>query len=948
MTMTEWILNILDNFAQANRNKYQAGTNSAYAAKQAEKIADKLRKQDMLDYHEISALADYSNVEPTTSEEIKWLRDRLHIFIGIATSLQLVFGHDETWPLQAQKRSNGQEMMQLDSQMIYSSKELNVLPSIKNWAQLKDWSAVRNGKLVDTNYIQTQERIYRDMGKAVDDGITQLEEANQNVRLGSQQYKDFLRAMRELQQMKSKGNSLNLRENDAIDKQYAKVLKLGQAYLKYKANDRRTINEKGQKRIRAVNEIVNKLTVLQIEEQQNYSLSMTRAEANRRIKEQERYNQRREEERKKTEEIKQKLEREKREKEEREKREKEELEKKLNEESQERQQEEERREKLIKDRAPKNTAAVKENPAIVKQALEYLRNRKNATREEYVDAWQQLEAYKQLEQKKPEGFHPVEGFHIDDDEYKRIGEMANVSKYFMVIKNLDKPDEAYSWSEIMSYLYEIHVAPDYIKDKNRTSEFTTDDDFDEKDGRYYELAQTKAFQDYKNSLYAEDSGEYHKLLNNPEYQEQRFKKLLEDSTKELQEKYTHLKERIDYLKDYRNVLEADYASLTADLQKYMEYAKKQDKCLGKPAREDSEILRDDLDLSKLQYEKICKLGGEYGDDARLLYAKQPDAASKNYTVKRALRVFCDLCQNPVFCEFGNEEPLPDKLGGVTHNSYLSELDGVKTLEEQLNTPQALYEFIHDTPRVADTMDELFGEVNQKGLLSEETMERERGELASSVKYLLDYKNMIHPEYATEYKKLLLHLNKAAVLNRKNEELEALDLSEKQLKKISILSGGIMTAVRTHMNMSPEEIAEKAQNSKEDLLGKTLGILSFTYFTKSMSEAGNTMPVPRSIPQAEKIMEEMEELLADLPEVKALRHDMDLTTTDGCKKLYEFNTSPKVQLGLMRTLMKAAVRDKRFEKAKQIQPKNELRESIFEPPLPKSNTVIEQKPAGFAR
>ena len=229
------------------------------------------------------------------------------------------------------------------------------------------------------------------------------------------------------------------------------------------------------------------------------------------------------------------------------------------------------------------------------------------------------------------------------------------------------------------------------------------------------------------------------------------------------------------------------------------------------------------------------------------------------------------------------------------------------------------------------VDEIFSEAQQAA---------ERTELASSVKYLLDYKNAIYPKYVEEYQKLNAHLNKAEAPNKKAEELEALGLNEEQAKKIGILGGEAMDDFRAHMSMSEEEIAEKAKNGEKDLLDKTLGILCLTYFDQSMSDPGNTLEVPQTDKDMRAAAEEMSKLFGELDAVNDWKQKWDLTTSDGYQKLRILHTNLPEQMRFMSAVNEYAQYYKLFDKLKKEPAPSQKQPDVKQEEQRKTQPIVE--------
>lgn len=863
MTMTELILNALKNFATANQNSHQRAAGSEAAARMATGIAERLEIYGELTYNEIRQLAKMPNVAPGTHDAIEQINTMLFAFVNIAKAMKVNAENakDTDWPIKNTE--------------VFSSKELNMLPAIKNWTASKEWIYLDdNNKPIHEAYRREQEIVHHHMTDAVDESITKLVNEN-NVWNGSQQYNDFLRAMRELQAMKDAEGLLKPRENAEVGKKYAEVLRLGQAYLNYKAGDRRSINQNGLKRIKAVNEIVNKLGALQMEEESNYNLSMgsVARERAKAAEDNRKYQQKLEEMRLENARTDEKLAAERAEK--------------------------QRIKEANKARNEKNYNAVAENPELVVKAVECLFDRKKVLSDEYVDAYQQFNAYQSLKTKK--GFKQVEHFVVSNDDLVRIHGMFNLRTRLLSEENKKIPPNEAKLGRTLGDLYEIYIASDYLKNKNRKELVHRSND--EENKLYHDLEKTRAFKEYGEKILAEGgSEEYSKLLNDPKYQEKKIRELTAEGVKELRVVNDDLKKKIEYLKNYRNVMKEDYNKYTEELTTYIKRSKEMDVWLGKPARKDSEIARDECGLSEMQYQKISELGSGYGASARWYYNSAVRAWNglMDYPAKGMVSTLYDIQYHPAFDGVGNEEPLPNQLGSLERNGYLMELDGVKEMEKK--SLAELDTFIHKPDEVEKLMDALHTEVQQKGLLSEETMERERNELAASVKYLLDYKNALYPKYVEERRKLDAHLNKAEALNKRAEELKALGLSEEQDKKIKLLSGDVMKDFREHMGMSWDDIAQQAKKGYVDPLKKTLGILGFMYFTKCMNEPGNILPVPETGKDMEKAASAMGKKLMELPEMKTwLQNDKqywDLTTPEGCQNLVTLHTDQKQQMKFM--------------------------------------------------
>lgn len=884
MTMTELILNALDNFAKANRNRHQARAGSKAAADMAAQLAERLRSYNKLDYAQLKILAEMPNVAPGTSDAISQIYDMLHTFVGEATTLRSSVLENHLlplWPLS-------------DDMKALKSDELNILPAIKNWAYSGDWARSAEGnKISHPDYNETQWKIWEQMGTAVDEGITKLVEAN-NVWNGSRQYNDFLRAMRELQDMKSAEKPLNPLENDQVRLKYEQVLRLGQAYLAYKAGDRRSINQKGLNRIKAVNEIVKKLSALQMEEQSNYDLTMKRAKH---------YRQLEEEQNRQWREQRAQLE-------------------KLNAENdkllKQQRAEKKRIEEIAQKRKDKNINAVAENPKLAVKAKEFLFDRKNVLKDEFIDAYQQLEAYQQLNKKK--SIQPVEGFEITDKEERRIHKMYQLRMDLLSEENKQVPEDENTLRYTLGALYEIYIAPYYLTDERREELVPTHKEGSDggKNKLYHELEETTAFKDYTAKILGEGgSEEYNKLLNDPQYQEEKLKELVAAGVEELRVVDNELKDKIEYLKEYKNVMKQEYKQYTTALETYINRSKQMDAWLGKPERSDSEIAHDECGLSAKQYEKIHELGHDlYGGEARRYYKSLLGERDETLN-KEVASILYDIQYHPAFGTAGNEEPLPKELGSLERNGYLMAFDGVKEIDEM--SSDDLSRLMHDSDKVKQKMAALHDEVEKSGVLSEETMEKERKAIKTSVNYLLDYKNSIYPKYVEERQKLDKYLNKAEALNRREEEMEKLGLSEKQDKKIKLLSGDVMKDFRKHMSMDGRGIYN-ANAEDGDVLNKTLNILCLTYFHQSFNEPGNTLDVPETSKKMKQAAEGMGKKFRETEQMKDwvqspnFKKYWDLNLEKGRERLLTLHGDMKQQMDFMQTINKIGVANGLIPKA----------------------------------
>ncbi len=893
MTMTELILNALDNFVKANRNRHQARAGSAEAANKAEAIAEKLRLHDMLKYAELKELAEMQNVAPGTSNAITQIYNMLHGFAEAAKAQQkraIEKNQNALWPL---------TQITDDDPVVFSQDDLERLPAIKNWHRVDEWSKIRKDTLrpdeaSQNAYSQVQTAVFEQIARAVDDNMAKLEAADQSVWNGSHQYDDLMQSMRDLQRMKNKDGQLNPVGLQAdVNKKYAEVLQRAQAYLQYKAGDQRSINEKGRIRIKVVNELVNQLTALQQEGIQNNTFRVKRVNANSRVVErivhQEREQAQAQEQQRAEE-----------------KRLKEEQEHKKSIE-----QEKERKFKdLIDEQNKKNRNAVKGNPQLAVNALSYLRERENAVNDKYYNEWQKLDTYQWTSGDKD--FKRVEGFKLDKKEYDRICKMAELSLHLMHERKVDIAPTEERLNDTLACLYEIYIAPDYLMKDSPRTQLLQINGYTENAAEnllYHELGNTNAFKNYRAKVLSEGgSAEYQKLLKDP----QTIKDLVKSGVAELlaqDKELNELKEKLPYLKDYKNVLYDEYRQLGGRLKAFIKRTKTLEALQGRTCT-DSEILRDKFGLSDKQYEKIQALSGDRGYQANYYYTidlSRGDGCLKDYNTKDVVSTLYDIYYHPAFGEPGNEEPLPDKLGSPERKEYLLNLDGLKELNKL--DRYKLQALIRNKDAIAKEMKKLHDEVEKSGVLSEETMENERKALKTSVNYLLNYKNSIYPKYVEERRKLDAYLNKADALNRRKKELEKLGLNEAQDKKIKHLSGDVMKKFREHMSMDDKAIHNAAS---EELINKTLDILCLTYFNQSFNQPGNISKVPETAKKMRQAAEEMGKQFRETAQMKAwvqspaFKEYWNLNLEKGRKSLLMLHGNMKYQMGFMELINEIGV------------------------------------------
>ena len=869
MSMKQLIKNALENYKNTNSNRRQQdnGIAGAQLVGAADAMLAKLENEDTFSIDDLKKLIKMPGAASDSAAVLTKLSDTLNMYCEY---LETRRRYEQEHPARR---------IPFHSATEFKGEEIELLPYVFNWNyELPENDAVSDADLETQraeNFRNKRQKELEDSKKSfVRENIELLTAAN-NVWFGSRAYNNFLREMRRLDQMLTAGNAADAQA------QYNEVLRLGQAYLAYKASDRRSINPKGRQRIKLVNDIVCQLTVFQAEIDGNEKMLPYRAE----------FEQQR-----------------------------------LAAENERRQQEEAAQAQLRRQQEEKN------NELYQKAAddLAFLRNTKNMFDSSYYEKYTNVCKY--CEDSAKEQGKYLKKLELSENERKRISVLAERSDSLATLRKRYASDNALPFSSDVLYrtvedLYQVHFRPDYLSNPERDAYGRYDGaTFSVNGSTHRMLAQRKAFEKFLTEM-QNDSKKYEDFVLHPENQEQVFKSLMSDCILQLKAKLAadsnETKETVKYLLDYKNFLDMDYWKKVTFLQEHVTAMRILPEYEGKLPRTMADVLAE-LGMTEKQYEKVTVLANEY-TYARNAYGpnnKDTGKAKQERVVfQKTMRILGDIYCNPAFGEPGNELPLPKKLKSYDSNP------GYDVIYENLEDVGKLYDCRHDAAALAEGMKKLKPEIEAQ--LTKEAIDAEHDAVKESVEYLKDYRHMIYPEYAARAKKVESYLAKVELYNEihnvEADPLAEFGLTEGQYSKIKKLAFKDNTYVKYYM--------ENGYASADGLING-LRMLTDIYCNPAMAIPGNEDPMPSKLDN-ENLYDfntDYDALYVGLPEYEALKAKMDPSTKAGCEALHELLTGdPEVLKKTIKDLYLASAKAGRVAQYNDSQnkPQNKinLRDSV---------------------
>ena len=841
MSLKQLITDALKNYRDANQNTRQQRRQTGQPlVERANALLTRLENEDTFDFEEFSALADQPGATRASEEAIRRLRDQLKPYFDYIKD----------------RREQEEADRRLDKIPFHSEKEITG-DEFAFLAYVKNWYIQRNYR-TDAQIIEARDKAFREnrqkeieaeTKRLVDSSVTELAQANR-VFWGSEAYNEFMRAVGVLKADLAPDSG---RTPEEYKEHYENALRLGQAYLTYKAGDRRTINRNGRRRVALVNRIVDELTLLNEE-----------IAGNEKMPEQCQKIEREKEERRREERRIAQEEQRRREREDQARRLQQEEERKREREQQQREAEQKRERDF----------------AEAKKSLAYVLDLNNMFSDDYFAHYLKVSNYR--------GTYGIaqeeRNLAVTEDEMKRIFTTATRNTDMKMEKaryteENAAPFQSKDYYHRLENLYQILFRPDYFTNPNRPEfSLANGSDFEPMNGMHDPLNQTDAFQRFRKEL-EQDPAKCRDFMLHTEQYKDTFKKMVEEGSAQLEKQLTDGKEQIKqdvrYLLDYRNSLNAGYEEAMNRLERYVQTKEMLAEYKGGMPAKQADVLLE-LGMTVKQYEKAGRLIHErslfqnYGPNVK----ETENRNAEQEVFKMTMRMLCDLYCNPSLNKAGSEEEIPQSLlqNGANYlfDPLLEEIPEAKKLLASCHDDAALRTAMEKTikPRIDE-------------MLNPENQEKERNQVKETIEYLKDYRNMLYPEYVTKGKALDSYLKKTSLYDafhkEEHDRLGEIGLTDRQSRKIILLANTYGDKAREIMVHAPEQ---------EDGLMQIMCLFTDVFCNPMFAEPGNEKSLPDSMKNAGAQMG-YRMLYEGLKEYEDVRTGMDTGTQAGREALGKF-------------------------------------------------------------
>ncbi len=279
MTLQGYIMNLLKNYCDANKREFELTGKKGFkeCETKAQELYDKLahgQYYDKINLSGISVLKQYGEEKSRKALE------------SLDTLLDMYFDNArEAYNGETNKHADPDlQMPQYDHHTLPIS-DFDILPSIGQWHSAKNKTYDEYNAALKNKQNERLEKRNNDIADAVE----QLADSAKHTWGGSQQYRDFQETMIELNDTIQHPEK---HPNADVDYLFEQALQQAQAYLNFKANDKK-INKRGKERTEMVNGMLHKLAQYHFAQRADtqtytrYEAAEYKAEENQRRREEE-------------------------------------------------------------------------------------------------------------------------------------------------------------------------------------------------------------------------------------------------------------------------------------------------------------------------------------------------------------------------------------------------------------------------------------------------------------------------------------------------------------------------------------------------------------------------------------------------------------------------------------------------------------------------------------